>query len=97
MGCKSGFLAMSSVLAPRHVDLCLLPEMELFLERILSFCIEVMAKKGYMVIVVSDGANFPLLRAAGGTEDPSSADVGPGLRDKVMDRFKQLSKPLTNM
>lgn len=91
LGLGSGFLAMNATMAARNVDLCLLPEMEIDLEKVLAHCESVMATKGYAVIVVADGAKSSLFRRAGVAE----GDVGIWLRDQILARFKEKSRPLT--
>jgi len=93
LGQHSGFLALKSTLASRHVDICLLTEMEISLEKVLSHCENLMGNQGYGVIVVADGCGESLFRDAG--ERPDSGDVGPWLRDKILARFKEKGKPLT--
>lgn len=92
LGANSGFLAMNATMAARNVDVCLLPEMEIDLEKVLSHCEEIMATKGYAVIVVADGAKQTLFRSAGVSME---GDVGIWLRDQVLSRFKEKGKPLT--
>jgi len=92
LGNGSGFLAMNATLAARNVDMCLLPEMEIDLPKVLAHCEHVMATKGHAVIVVADGAKESLFRRAGISME---GDVGTWLRDQIMDHFKEKSKPLT--
>eukprot|EP00439_Symbiodinium_sp_Y106_P080098 s234_g18.t2 len=92
LGLGSGFLAMNATMAARNVDLCLLPEMEIDLEKVLAHCENVMATKGYAVIVVADGAKSSLFRRAGVATE---GDVGIWLRDQILARFKEKSRPLT--
>jgi len=82
-----------SVLASRHVDLCLIPEMIVTLDKVLDHCEALMTSKGYAVMVISDGCGEQLFNAAG--DRPEDGDVGPWLRDKVLKRFKEQGKPLT--
>ncbi|CAL1152484.1 unnamed protein product [Cladocopium goreaui] len=91
LGANSGFLAMNATMAARNVDICLLPEMEIDLEKVLLHCEEVMSSKGYAVIVVADGAKQSLSQYGMAME----GDVGPWLRDQVLARFKEKGKPLT--
>lgn len=96
LGARSGFLAMNATLAARSVDICLLPEMEICLKKVLDHCETLMETKGYGVIVVADGARESLFRQAGLLEDDASnLDVGPWLRDQVLARFKQKDKQMT--
>eukprot|EP00913_Durusdinium_trenchii_P024362 g22871.t1 len=70
LGAGSGFLAMNATMAARNVDLCLLPEMEIDLEKVLTHCEEVMEAKGHAVIVVADGAKQSLFRLANEKNKP---------------------------
>ncbi|CAK0803279.1 unnamed protein product, partial [Prorocentrum cordatum] len=54
-GLLRGFLALTATLASRHVDICLLPEMESSVEKVCDHCERLMSTKGYAVIVVADG------------------------------------------
>jgi len=95
LGMNSGFLALNATLGSRHVDLCLITEMEISLEKVLDYCENLMTSKGYAVIVVADGCGKSLFRNTGGETVPADTDVGPWLRDKILDRFKEKKKPLT--
>eukprot|EP00930_Biecheleria_cincta_P074046 TRINITY_DN6127_c0_g3_i2.p1 TRINITY_DN6127_c0_g3~~TRINITY_DN6127_c0_g3_i2.p1 ORF type:complete len:2608 (+),score=545.13 TRINITY_DN6127_c0_g3_i2:58-7881(+) len=108
LGAGSGFLAMNATLAARSVDICLLPEMEICLEKVLDHCEKLMETKGYGVIVVADGARQSLFRLAGLSQDGEGifprqvsdgytpeGDVGTWLRDQVLARFKEKEKPMT--
>jgi 6-phosphofructokinase 1 len=91
-GHESGSLTVMSVLATRHVDLCLIPEMTVSLDKVLDHCEAIMTTKGYGVIVISDGCGEKLFTAG---DTPEDGDVGPWLKDKVLKRFKDRGKPLT--
>jgi len=98
MGRHSGFVALNAVLAARHVDICLLPEMDTSLEKVLDHCEQVMSTKGYAVIVVAEGCGDTMLQGSGETDAGGNkilADAGPWLKDQIMARFKAKSKPLT--
>lgn len=98
MGRHSGFIAMHTCLAERNVDICLLPEMNISLEKVLSHCLELMQKKKYAVIVVAEGCGTTLLESSGEKDEGGNIkmkDVGPWLRDKIYERFKQVKLPLT--
>jgi len=92
-GQRSGFLALHTTLASRHVNMCLLPEMEVSPQKVMSHCENLMATQGYAVIVVADGTGNSLFRLAGETD--TGKDVGYWLRDKILAHFKAKGLPLT--
>ncbi|CAE7573144.1 PFK5, partial [Symbiodinium necroappetens] len=98
MGRHSGFIALHACLAARNADIVLLPEMQICLEKVLQHCLELMQSKGHCVIVVAEGCGDTLLKSSGevdGGGNKKLADVGPWLRDKLLERFKQVKLPLT--
>lgn len=97
MGRHAGFIAMNACLAARNVDVCLLPEMEISLEKLLAHILELMQSKGHAVVVVAEGCGDTLIKSsdekdAGG--NLKLADVGPWLKDRIADRFKEVRLPL---
>jgi 6-phosphofructokinase 1 len=92
-GQKSGFLAMHTTLASRHVNVCLLPEMETSPEKVMAHCEDLMKTQGYAVVVVAEGVGESMFRLAGETD--TSKDVGYWLRDKILAHFKGKGLPLT--
>jgi len=92
-GKQSGFLALHTTLASRHVDICLLPEMEIDLNKVLAHTETLMATKKYAVVLCADGAQESLFRSAG--TRPEHGDVGIWLKDRILAHFKQIAKPLT--
>merc|ERR1712054_87640 len=68
MGRHSGFVAMHAALASRCVDICLLPEMEISLEKVLKYAETVMDKKGYAVVLVAEGCGDTLIKSSGETD-----------------------------
>lgn len=98
MGRHCGYLTMMAVLAARQVDICLLPEMDITLEKVLDHCVYLLNNQGYAVVVVAEGCGDTMLQGSGDTDaggNKKLADVGPWLKDKVLARFKELKKPLT--
>jgi 6-phosphofructokinase 1 len=47
MGRHSGFIAMHACLAARFVDMCLLPEMDIELDKVLDHCLHLLQTKGH--------------------------------------------------
>ena len=88
MGRSSGYIAAYSTLAHGSVDLCLVPEVPVILDGPLS-CLEhltnVVAEKGYAVVVVAEGAGEELLGenaevdAGGNKKLPKIGEVGGGV------------------
>eukprot|EP00913_Durusdinium_trenchii_P024361 g22870.t1 len=98
MGRHCGFIALAATLAARSVDLCLLPEMDISLPRVLSFCMHLMKTKGHAVLVVAEGCGDTLLKSSGERDaggNKKLADVGPWLRDQILAYAKRMQQPLT--
>mmetsp|Transcript_20087 Transcript_20087/g.45028 ORF Transcript_20087/g.45028 Transcript_20087/m.45028 type:complete len:1377 (+) Transcript_20087:92-4222(+) len=98
MGRHSGFVALNAVLAARHVDICLLPEMDTSLEKVLDHCEKVMSAKGYAVVVVAEGCGDTMIQGSGAKDAGGNkvlADAGVWLKDQILARFKEKQKPLT--
>ncbi|CAK8999482.1 unnamed protein product, partial [Durusdinium trenchii] len=98
MGRHSGFIALHAGLAARHADIVLLPEMTISLEKVLLHILDLMQSKGHCLVVVAEGCGDTLLQSSGevdGGGNKKLADVGPWLRDKIVERFKQVKLPLT--
>eukprot|EP00435_Cladocopium_sp_Y103_P005896 s3997_g1.t3 len=98
MGRHCGFIALHATLAARSVDLCLLPEMDISLPRVLSYCMHLMKTKGHAVIVVAEGCGDTLLKSSGERDaggNKKLADVGPWLRDQILSYAKRMQQPLT--
>ena len=56
MGRDAGFVAAHAALASNLVDLCLVPEVDVEMDAICAHVDATLARKGYMVIVVAEGA-----------------------------------------
>ncbi|CAK0803280.1 unnamed protein product, partial [Prorocentrum cordatum] len=98
MGRSCGFIVQNACLAARRVDLVLLPEMEISLEKVLLYLLELMQTKGYAVVVVAEGCGDTLIKSSGEKDAGGNvklADVGPWLKKKVEERFKQVKLPLS--
>ncbi|CAJ1347859.1 unnamed protein product, partial [Effrenium voratum] len=91
-----GYLTMMSVLAARKVDICLLPEMDINLdkaEEVLDHCVELVSTSGYAVVVVAEGCGETMLHSSGAMDEGGNKkinDVGPWLKDAITDHFKNL-------
>jgi len=98
MGRHAGFIAMNAALAARHVDICLLPEMDISLEKVLNHILELMQTKGHAVVVVAEGCGDTMMQSSDETDaggNKKLADVGPWLKDQITARFKEVKLPLT--
>eukprot|EP00435_Cladocopium_sp_Y103_P008519 s3671_g2.t1 len=98
MGRHCGYLTMMSVLAARHVDICLLPEMDINLDKVLDHCVELVSTSGSAVVVIAEGCGDTLMQSAGGTDEGGNkkiSDVGPWLKDSIVNHFKTLKLPIT--
>ena len=98
MGRHCGFIAMNATLAARHVDICLIPEMDIDLEKVLSHAVQLMKTQRYAVIVVAEGCGDTLIKGTGETDAGGNkllADAGLFLKEQITARFKREGLPLT--
>ncbi|CAE8600555.1 unnamed protein product [Polarella glacialis] len=98
MGRHCGFIALHACLASRNADICLLPEMDIDLEKVLAHTAHLMKTKGHAVIVVAEGCGDTIIQSSGELDaggNKKLADVGPWLKGAITDRFKSLGLPLT--
>eukprot|EP00438_Fugacium_kawagutii_P015592 Skav229725 [mRNA] locus=scaffold49:378036:398494:- [translate_table: standard] len=65
MGRHCGYLTMMSVLAARKVDICLLPEMDINLDKVLDHCVELVSTSGCAVVVIAEGCGDTLMNGTG--------------------------------
>mmetsp|Transcript_18861 Transcript_18861/g.32756 ORF Transcript_18861/g.32756 Transcript_18861/m.32756 type:complete len:3096 (+) Transcript_18861:58-9345(+) len=96
MGRSCGFIAMEAVLAARHVDICLIPEMDISLPKLLTYATEVMDRKGYAMIIVAEGCGDTLIKSSGDTDaggNKKLADVGPWLKEQLEAHFAKMVRP----
>lgn len=97
MGRSSGFIAMTATLAARHVDLCLIPEMNIDMNKVLDWIVELQKTKHNAVVVIAEGLGDTLIKGegtdAGGNK--KLADVGPWFKKEVENHFKKLDIPLS--
>lgn len=91
MGRQSGFIAAMASLSFQEVDLCLIPEVPFVMDgpgNIVDFAQEVLKEKGYMIIIVAEGAGQDMLTkdSSLGTDasgNPILADIGPWLKSHI--------------
>merc|ERR1719456_859774 len=97
MGRHAGFIAMQACIAARHVDLCLIPEMDIDMDSVKAYLAEKMAQQKYCTVVIAEGLGDTLIKG-GGTDaggNKTLADVGPWFKKQVEGHFKQLGRPFT--
>jgi len=98
MGRHCGWIAATAALAAGHVDICLIPEMDISLPKLLDHVAEVLQRQKYMVIVVAEGCGDTIIQSSGGTDAGGNkvlADVGPYLKDQITSHCKANNVPLT--
>jgi 6-phosphofructokinase 1 len=91
MGRDSGFIAAFSVLVDNQVNFCLIPEVPLSLDGLLSALKQRLEKRGHAVIVVAEGAGQELFEATGERDASGNikyGDIGILLRDRIKEYFK---------
>ncbi len=92
MGRDSGFIAGYAALADTQVNFCLIPESPFTLEGFLQALRARLERRGHAVIVVAEGAGQHLMQTSverDASGNPRYADIGPFLRDKIKEHFKQ--------
>eukprot|EP00406_Dinophysis_acuminata_P026388 CAMPEP_0179342284 /NCGR_PEP_ID=MMETSP0797-20121207/70321_1 /TAXON_ID=47934 /ORGANISM="Dinophysis acuminata, Strain DAEP01" /LENGTH=595 /DNA_ID=CAMNT_0021056481 /DNA_START=1 /DNA_END=1785 /DNA_ORIENTATION=- len=98
MGRHCGWIAATATIAARHVDCCLIPEMNISLPKLCDYVLSVMRKKQYAVIVVAEGCGDTIISGGGETDAGGNkllADVGPYLKDQLIDYCKAAGLPIT--
>merc|ERR1712216_375099 len=98
MGRHCGWVAATAALAARHVDVCLIPEMELDVDKVLEHVATVMKKKKYCVVVIAEGCGDTLIKSDGETDaggNKKLADVGIWFKDIVLKHCKKERIPAT--
>merc|ERR1740129_2184565 len=90
MGRDAGFVAMHAALASTIVDLVMIPEVKINIEDVLAHVDATLARKGFMVIAVAEGAGQEWV--ATGAKDATGhtvyGDIGIWLRDRVNSHLK---------
>jgi len=98
MGRHCGWIATTATLAARHVDVCLIPEMNISLPKLLDYVADVMRRKRKAVIVVAEGCGDTIIQSTGETDaggNKQLADVGPYLKDEITRKCKEQGIPVT--
>ncbi|CAE8719378.1 unnamed protein product, partial [Polarella glacialis] len=98
MGRHCGWIAATATLAARHVDVCLIPEMDISLPRLLDHVADLMRRQRRAVIVVAEGCGDTLIQGSGDCDaggNKKLADVGPFLRDELTRHCNELGIPLS--
>ncbi|CAJ1383779.1 unnamed protein product [Effrenium voratum] len=91
-----GLVKLMGRLAPARssADMCLLPEMDISLPRVLSHAMHLLKTKGHAVIVVAEGCGDTLLKSSGERDaggNKKLADVGPWLKEQLLSYAKRRS------
>jgi 6-phosphofructokinase 1 len=98
MGRHCGWISLMATLAARHVDICLLPEMNISLPKLLDYVAGLMRRQRHAVIVVAEGCGDTIISGSGEKDaggNKKLADVGPYLKDELTQHCKTLGIPLT--
>jgi len=98
MGRHCGWIATYATLAARNVDVCLIPEMNIALPKLLDCVASVMRRKHRAVIVVAEGCGDTIVQASGEVDAGGNkrlADVGVYLKEEIARHCKALDIPLT--
>lgn len=91
MGRESGFVAAHATLASGDVNMVLIPEIPITLNRVLSSLTRRLRKKSHAVIVVAEGAGQDLVPATGtdASGNKKLGDIGIFLKEAIADHFKK--------
>jgi len=98
MGRHCGWIAAAASLASQHVDVCLIPEMNISLPKLLSHIASVLKRQKYAVVVVAEGCGDTLITGTGATDAGGNkllADVGPYLKDEIVRHCKSNRIPVS--
>jgi len=97
MGRHAGFIAMYACIAARHVDLCLISEMDVDMEEVKKYIAEKMKTQKYCTVVIAEGLGDTLIQGggvdAGGNK--TLADVGPWFKKQIEAHMKATGAPFT--
>ena len=98
MGRNSGFIAMHSALGSGYADLCLVPEVDFYLDGeggIVEHLHDRLEKNDKAIVVVAEGAGQKLLEAGDVVKDASGNvlldDIGPWLCQQLKQRLDTLT------
>lgn len=101
MGRDAGFIAAESSMASGNVDICLVPEVEFKLNGkggLLEKINTIIKKKGYLLIVISEGAGQNILESTNKL-DPSGnkvfADIGIFLKKEISNYLQKKKIPFS--
>jgi len=96
MGRHSGSIALHAAMASRHVSLCLIPEVDIDMDKCLKHIVELQeSKRRGVVIVIAEGLGDTLLEACGADAGGNKRmpDAGLWLKSQIEERFADLGKP----
>lgn len=98
MGRDSGFIAAHATLVNGQVNFCLIPEVPIDSQQLLSKLQERLAMRGHAVIVVAEGAGQDLVRSNAGQDSSGNTklgDIGIWLRDAINQHFAEIGTEIT--
>jgi len=98
MGRHCGWISMLASLSARTVDVCLLPEMNISLPKVLAHIGDTMKRKKYAVVVVAEGCGDTIISGTGETDaggNVALADVGIYLKNEISKYCSQNGIPTT--
>ena len=101
MGRHSGFIACSAAIASGEANYVLIPEVPFALEGDKGFLESLrqrVVNRGHAVVVAAEGAGQEHLDASDATDASGNkrlSDIGPFLRDRITDYFRQCKTELT--
>lgn len=93
MGRSSGFISMNASMASGVVDVCLIPEINFTMPKLLEFVQSILKRKDFCVVCVAEGAGQDILDdgPSGATDasgNPILKDIGTFLREAFRKEFK---------
>lgn len=100
MGRQSGFIAANASIASQDVNFCLIPEVPFDLEGengFLKHLLERINRKSHAVVVVAEGVAEQFCNQSGKDESGNQklGDIGPFLKNKIVEYFKLNNTPVT--
>lgn len=98
MGRHCGWIAATATIAARYVDVCLIPEMNISLPKLLDYICKVMERQKYAVVVVAEGCGDTIISGSGETDAGGNkllADVGSYLKEQITSHCKKNSIPVS--
>jgi 6-phosphofructokinase 1 len=98
MGRHCGWIALTASMAARRVDVCLIPEMDIDLQKVLAYVGDVMRTKRRAVVVVAEGCGDTIVKGSGEKDAGGNtilADVGIFMKNEITKYCKDNAIPVT--